>query len=209
MRKEWIALRDRLLKLRDEYRSERKWRPSWELQAMLIVGEDHRFFRHSGVDPVALVRACWRTYAMKKREGGSTIEMQLVRVLTGRYEKTLYRKVCEIWFSMRLSSVVLKEDLPALYLLVGYYGWRMNGLKQACGRLNINPSSITLSDAAQLVARLKYPQPQQMPQKRHRQIEERCIYLLRRYNKLITGRCINRWAKGDKNGTIQDYWPSP
>ena len=39
---------------------------------------------------------------------------------------------------------VPKAELPALYLSVGYYGWRMNGLAQACRRLGIDPACSTL-----------------------------------------------------------------
>jgi len=157
--------------------------PSAQMQALLIAGEDHRFKYHPGVDPIALLRAIWRTCLCGRREGGSTIAMQLVRVLSGRYEKKFSRKVREICLALRLSRIVPKEELPALYLSVAYYGWNMNGFTQACDHLNLNPQSITLIDAAKLVARLKYPQPREISANRHRQIITRSIYLLSRYNK--------------------------
>jgi membrane carboxypeptidase/penicillin-binding protein PbpC len=48
------------------------------LQAMLVTGEDHRFYSHFGIDLIAVCRAIWRTVICGRREGASTIEMQLV-----------------------------------------------------------------------------------------------------------------------------------
>lgn len=157
------------------------------MQALLIVGEDHRFHHHPGVDPIALCRAFWRTFICGRREGGSTIAMQLTRVLLGRFEKTLERKCLEINLAVRLSRIVPKEELPSLYLSVAYYGWKMNGYLQACDRLNLNPESITLQDAASLVARLKYPEPRRISDKRKNQIKTRSSYLINRYEKIIVG----------------------
>jgi membrane peptidoglycan carboxypeptidase len=157
--------------------------PPAHMQALLIAGEDHRFEYHPGVDPIALLRAIWRTCLCGRREGGSTIAMQLVRILSGRYEKTLSRKFREICLALRLSRIVPKEELPVLYLSIAYYGWKMNGFIQACGHLNLNPESLTLVDAAKLVARLKYPQPRNVSVKRYSQIIKRSVYLLNRYDK--------------------------
>ncbi|BDN90011.1 transglycosylase domain-containing protein [Aeromonas caviae] len=66
------------------------------LKNTLVVGEDHRFWNHSGVDYFSLLRAIVKTGFFKNREGGSTIAMQLVRVITSNYQVTLKRKVIEI-----------------------------------------------------------------------------------------------------------------
>ncbi|WP_425973207.1 transglycosylase domain-containing protein [Aeromonas caviae] len=54
------------------------------LKNTLVVGEDHRFWNHSGVDYFSLLRAIVKTGFFKNREGGSTIAMQLVRVITSK-----------------------------------------------------------------------------------------------------------------------------
>ena len=174
------------------------------MQALLIAGEDHRFEYHPGVDPIALLRAIWRTCLCGRREGGSTIAMQLVRILSGRYEKTLSRKFREIFFALRLSRIVPKEELPALYLSVAYYGWKMDGFIQACDHLNLKPQSITLKDAAKLVARLKYPQPRNISVKRYSQIITRSVYLLSRYDK---SSAVIYKIGIVKNGTFQSRRP--
>jgi membrane carboxypeptidase/penicillin-binding protein PbpC len=148
---------------------------------LLILGEDHRYNIHPGVDPIAICRALWRTYFCRRPEGGSTIAMQLVRTISGRYEKTPTRKILEIVLAVRLTKHVDRERLPCLYLWVAYYGWRMNNFLQACDRLSIDPNSSSLEDAAQLVARLKYPEPRISNLERKRKIEVRCAYLANRY----------------------------
>jgi penicillin-binding protein 1A len=86
---------------------------SQTLVDLLIAAEDHRYGSHPGVDFVAMCRAIWRTMFCGRREGGSTIAMQLVRVLTGRYEKTLSRKVIEILLAVKLTRFLSDSELPS------------------------------------------------------------------------------------------------
>ena len=158
-----------------------KIRPNAEMCRLLVLGEDHRFARHPGVDPIALCRAAWRTYGRGRREGGSTVAMQLVRVLTGRFERTWRRKIEEMILAIRMTRQVPKTELPTLYLSLGYYGWRMNGFAQACRRLELDPACCSLQESAMLVARLKYPQPRRCSATRWEQIVLRGEYLMARY----------------------------
>ena len=158
-------------------------RPNEQMCRLLVLGEDHRMGWHPGVDPLALCRAAWRTYGRSRREGGSTVAMQFVRVLTGRFERTWRRKVDEIALAILLSRYVPKVELPALYLSVGYFGWRMNGIAQACRRLAIDPVGCSLHESAMLVARLKYPQPRRCSATRWQQIAHRSEYLMVRYER--------------------------
>ena len=183
--KDWIKLKREIDLVKREYDSKAKIHPNTQICSLLIVGEDHRFYYHLGFDPIALCRAAWRTFICGRREGGSTIAMQLVRTLTGRYNKSILRKIKEVILAVRLTQYVPKEELPRLYLWVAYYGWRMNGFLQACNRLEIDPVSQDLYNAAQLVARLKYPQPKTAPDRRLRKIERRCVYLVERYNRVM------------------------
>ena len=180
---DWIELKREIDLVKREYDRQREAHPNAQMCSLLILGEDHRFYCHPGFDPIALCRAAWRTFVCGRREGGSTIAMQLVRALTRRYDNTILRKTREIVLAVRLIQYVPKEDLPGLYLWVAYYGWRMNNFLQACDRLGIDPASQDLYSAAQLAARLKYPQPKVVSAKRLRKIEQRCVYLMERYNR--------------------------
>lgn len=147
-------------------------------QQLLISGEDHRFLSHPGYDLIAIRRAIWKRFRCKKIEGASTIEQQLVRVLTQRFERTLTRKLREILLSSLVAAEFKKEMLPSIYLYVGYYGWDLHGYEAARRKLN-GLDGLSLLSAAQLVARLKYPEPRYPSLKRKNQIESRVRHLLR------------------------------
>jgi len=178
---EWRKLQDKIEVVRVSC-SARSISPY--LSALLIAGEDHRFEYHFGVDPIALCRAIWRSVFCQRREGGSTIAMQLVRVLSGRYEKTISRKILEIYLAVKLTGFVPKNEIPALYLSVAYFGWKMNGLAQACERLKLDVRLISLQDAAGIIARLKYPEPKCSSSSGSQKIKIRSAYLLRRHEEL-------------------------
>ena len=180
---DWKELKKRVDQVKREYYRHRGDQPNPQMCRLLILGEDHRFRYHPGFDPIALGRAAWRTFVCGRREGGSTIAMQIARVLMRRNRYTLSRKFREIILAVRLTRYLPRRELPGLYLWVAYYGWRMNNLRQACDRLGINPTLLDLHSAAQLVARLKYPEPQEASTIRRRKIDKRCAYLIERYNK--------------------------
>lgn len=175
----WTGLRDKVDTARTRMTAS-EVRPNRSMCRLLVVGEDHRIARHPGVDPLALCRAAWRTYGCGRREGGSTVAMQLVRVLTGRFEKSWRRKVDEMVLAMLVTHHVAIEELPALYLSVGYYGWGMNGFVQACRRLRIDPGRCSLLESASVIARLKYPEPKRCTERRRLQIARRSEYLIAR-----------------------------
>ena len=159
----------------------------------LIAGEDHRFWFHFGVDPIGLLRAIWRTKVYKKREGGSTIAMQLVRTLTKNYQLSTSRKLKEIYLATKLTHTFEKKEILKTYLLVAYYGWSMHGIKQACARLKLDPKNLTPYDAASLIARLKYPEPRHYSNIKKAKIDSRTNHILKRFNNFNLER---------KNGTI-------
>ena len=183
LKAEWATLRDAVEHSRSKLLQDAYATPPKPMVELLIVGEDHRFRHHPGVDPVALCRALWKTIR-GSRQGGSTVAMQLVRTLTGRYEITLERKIREIVLAVLLTRYFGKADLPTLYLYIAYYGWKMNGFPQACRRLGIDPGAMSQSEAAKLVARLKYPEPRLASIKRTKQIERRASHLTFRAQRL-------------------------
>lgn len=181
LKKEWCELHKSLSREYSKHLCDSECKPSLTLQRLLISGEDHRFFWHPGFDPIAICRAIYRWIFLGRKEGASTIEQQTVRVLTGRYECTLCRKVREIFLATLITRVIPKHDIPAVYLRIAYYGWQMNSFIQACRRLNLQPKRILFDEAAELIARLKYPEPKIPPLKRRVQILRRRDHLIRLY----------------------------
>ncbi|MCY3673899.1 MAG: transglycosylase domain-containing protein [Rhodobacteraceae bacterium] len=151
--------------------------------SLLIAGEDHRFYNHPGVDVVAICRAIWSTYFLGTRQGGSTIAMQLVRTLTHRYERTVLRKIREIILAICITWYVPKRRIPLLYLWCASYGWKMNNFSEACTRLKLNPKTACIQEEAELIARLKYPQPKELNLERMKTIHRRGLHLIQLLNK--------------------------
>jgi membrane peptidoglycan carboxypeptidase len=149
------------------------------LSEAAIMAEDHRHFHHRGVDIVALGRAAWCCIFKSSLQGGSTIEQQLVRTITGRYERTLRRKIREVFLATFVESVIPKEEVVPIYLSIAYFGARMNGLEQALTYLGLSKVKLSPRDAASIIARLKYPEPALLSPKRQDQIRTRTEHILR------------------------------
>ena len=149
------------------------------LVAALVVAEDRRFYSHSGTDLIANCRALFQTILRGNTQGGSTIEQQLVRRLTSDYRKSVTRKLKEISLAVKLHHALRKDQIPIAYLVVAYYGWHMNGLRQAAGRLSIDLKNPTVEEAARLVARIRYPEPRHLIQNRSALIARRQDWIAR------------------------------
>lgn len=155
-----------------------------DFHILLMVAEDHRYPHHIGVDGIALVRSLWKTIARSERQGGSTIAMQLVRTITGRHEITVSRKITEIWLAVKLGHFMTKSEIIETYASIAYFGWNMHGLPAACLELKIDFNSLSLTEMAQLIARLKYPEPKFHSRRSTYLINRRASHILARYQKL-------------------------
>lgn len=98
------------------------------LQHAFIAIEDHRFFSHPGVDPIALARAALRNLrAPGTVEGGSTLTQQLARTLFLSNRRTYGRKAREAVLALMIDALLTKEQvlelyLNRIYLSAGVYG---------------------------------------------------------------------------------------
>lgn len=146
----------------------------------LVAGEDHRFHRHHGIDPIAVGRAVIGLITGRPLGGGSTIEQQLYRVLTNRRERTIGRKLRELLGAYFLSGIYDKRTLASRYLTAAYFGAAMNGLEQAARALAYSLPDLSEEEAAALVARLKYPEPRVAGPRRRAQIHRRTRWILGR-----------------------------
>lgn len=142
----------------------------------LIAGEDRRFMNHFGVDTKGLLRALGVYFTRREVQGASTITQQLVRVVTHDYRRSLQRKAKELSIACAVDRRYAKSDQAELYLLLGYYGWRMNGLRQALGRLKF-VLPLDRGQATHLVARLRYPEPATASHSQLSRIEGRATYI--------------------------------
>ena len=102
-----------------------------EFQRRLIAIEDERFWFHPGFDPIALARASV-SYARAGRvtQGGSTITMQLVRLLEPR-PRTIGSKLIEIIRALQIEARMSKREILAAYLTLAPYGGNLEGVRAA------------------------------------------------------------------------------
>lgn len=105
--------------------------PQSQLNAFLAA-EDKDFFHHSGVDFVGLARAAVQLVLTgKKKQGGSTITMQVARNFFLSREKTYLRKFREILISFIIEQQLSKQEILGLYLNKIYLGHRSYGIGAA------------------------------------------------------------------------------
>ena len=109
-----------------------------KLVAFLVVGEDHRYYKHIGFDLIGIGRAIYRDLFQGKREGASTIEQQLVRVLTEDYRYSIRRKIKEIYLATKLKRFADKYTLAAAYLDIANYGTDLSGLTSVLNRFGVS-----------------------------------------------------------------------
>ncbi|MGI6254671.1 MAG: transglycosylase domain-containing protein [Acutalibacter sp.] len=89
----------------------------------VLAAEDHRFYEHGGVDPIALGRALINDIkTMSFVEGGSTITQQLAKNLFFTQEKRLSRKVAELFMAFHIEANYSKEEIFELYVNSIYFG---------------------------------------------------------------------------------------
>ncbi len=89
----------------------------------VVAVEDHRFYEHGGVDPVAIGRAVWIDLCtMSFAEGGSTITQQVAKNLYFTQEKKLTRKIAEVFMAWDLEKLCEKDEILELYVNSIYFG---------------------------------------------------------------------------------------
>jgi len=132
--------------------------PSYVPQAFIAI-EDRRFYDHTGVDRMAVLRALWvNLSAGHTVQGGSTISQQLARNLFLTPAQTLNRKLREMVLASRIERRLSKNDVLELYLNRVYLGERAYGVDAAAHRFfNKPPQELTLAEAAMLAGLPKAP----------------------------------------------------
>ncbi|MGB0085206.1 MAG: biosynthetic peptidoglycan transglycosylase [Rhodomicrobiaceae bacterium] len=130
------------------------------IHRMVLLLEDRRFFEHKGVDIWAFGRELFHIFTFRKHGGASTIDMQLVRTITGYRERTVARKLYEMILARLVQYHATKWQILQSYLDVAYFGTRLTGLQAASRRLyNKRVDQLSIEEAAELASLLVYPKP--------------------------------------------------
>ncbi len=132
--------------------------PQYLVNAVVAV-EDGRFWKHKGIDYLAIVRAAVKDVLhVGLKEGGSTITQQLAKITFLTPEKTLQRKVREAALAMKIEKNLDKTDILELYLNRVYLGHGAYGMEMA-SRVYFGKSvkEVTVPEAALLAGLIKAP----------------------------------------------------
>lgn len=126
---------------------------SQDLINATVAMEDKRFYRHIGVDPIAIVRAVLVDIRERRYvQGGSTITQQLAKNLFLNHKKSLNRKFQELIIASKLEQLFTKEEILEMYLNVIYYGSGAYGIGEACEiYFDKTPGELSLEESAMLV----------------------------------------------------------
>jgi penicillin-binding protein 1A len=124
-----------------------------------LAAEDDRFFDHPGVDYQGLLRAVFAFLSTgERKQGGSTITMQVARNFFLSSEKTLLRKVREILLAVKIESTLPKQRILELYLNKIYFGHHAYGIVAAAQiYFGKDISSLSLSEVAMIAGLPKAP----------------------------------------------------
>jgi penicillin-binding protein 1C len=127
---------------------------------LLFAYEDKRFRSHHGVDPAALARAAWQLVTSGHIvSGGSTITMQVARLLEPRQHRNLGAKLRQITRALELEYALSKDQILSLYLILAPYGGNLEGVRAASlAYFGKEPRRLSLAEAALLVALPQSPE---------------------------------------------------
>lgn len=130
---------------------------SKHLQDAVISIEDERFYDHNGVDIKGLSRSVLKTITGTK-QGGSTIPMQVSKMLLTTSEQSLPRKIKDIYYAYEMSKTVKKDKILEIYLNTFFVGKGLSGAEAgARGYFDKSAADLTLAESALLAGSTKNP----------------------------------------------------
>lgn len=123
-------------------------------RAMLIAYEDQRFLSHPGVDVRALARAAWQAVrAGRVVSGGSTLTMQVARLLEEGATGSWTGKIRQIRVALALERTISKHEILTLYLHLAPMGGNLEGVRAgSLAWFGKEPTRLTEAEAALLIA---------------------------------------------------------
>lgn len=128
---------------------------------MLIAYEDRRFLEHEGVDWTAMLRAAGQfvTAGGRIMSGGSTLSMQVARLVEARPTRNLDGKLRQMLLALALEQSLSKTGILTLYLSLAPYGGNIEGIRAASlAYFGKEPARLTTAEAALLVALPQSPE---------------------------------------------------
>jgi len=118
----------------------------------VVAVEDHRFFEHKGIDVIAILSAIALDFTNKKAvAGGSTITQQLCKNVYFTQERTIERKIAEVFMAHQLEENLTKDKILELYINSIFYGNGFYTIKSASkGYFDVEPINLSKYQATML-----------------------------------------------------------
>jgi penicillin-binding protein 1C len=131
---------------------------------LLLACEDRRFYTHGGVDPLALGRAAFQLVSRGHIvSGGSTITMQLARLMEPRRERSVYAKLRQVVRALQIERVLNKDQILDLYLALAPFGGNLEGVRAASiAYFGKEPKRLSVAESALLVALPQSPETRRL-----------------------------------------------
>ncbi|UJF19226.1 PBP1A family penicillin-binding protein [Vibrio sp. SS-MA-C1-2] len=152
-----------------------------EMQHAFIATEDSRFYEHIGIDPIGIIRAIYVAGTSGHvKQGASTITQQLARNYFLTNERTLTRKIKEVFIALHIEQVLSKNEILELYLNKIYLGYRAYGVGAAAQvYFGKDVDQLTLSEMAVIAGLPKAPSTMNPLYSLKRATERRNVVLFR------------------------------
>jgi penicillin-binding protein 1C len=127
---------------------------------MLVAYEDKRFWDHHGVDVLAIGRAALQLVANHRIvSGGSTLSMQLARLIEPRDSRSFASKIKQVLRAIQIERRLSKREILERYLTLAPYGGNLEGVRAASlAYFGKEPKRLTVSEEAMLVALPQLPE---------------------------------------------------
>jgi penicillin-binding protein 1C len=131
---------------------------------LLLGYEDRRFRSHAGVDPLALGRAALQLVTRGHIvSGGSTITMQLARLMEPRRERSVYAKLRQVVRALQIERQMNKDQILDSYLALAPFGGNLEGIRAASiAYFGREPKRLSLAESALLVALPQSPETRRL-----------------------------------------------
>ncbi len=125
----------------------------------IIAVEDSRFWKHKGIDYIAIARALIKDLLnVSLKEGGSTITQQLAKVVFLTPQKTFKRKIIEAFLAIKIEKNLRKKEILELYLNKIYFGHGAYGVEMAARTyFGKSVKQLNLAEASLIVGLVKAP----------------------------------------------------
>lgn len=148
-----------------------------EFDYLVMALEDRRYLKHCGVDVFSVFRECIKMISLRKHGGASTIDMQMVRTLTGYKDLTFKRKIYEMVLAILVNFRFSKHQIMKCYMDNAFFGSHLIGIRKTSNSLyGKDVHELEVFEKARIAAMLLKPRPKKPTDAWELAVDSRAIY---------------------------------